>query len=73
MVAVVVVGAELIAKVDDSISKGTMVENGKKHRQKSNLIIYFPTSEGVSEVSGVSEWTSEWPCTAVCIFDCSRP
>ena len=26
-----------------------MVENGKKHRQKSHLIIHFPTSEGVSE------------------------
>ena len=29
----------------------TMVENRKKHRQNSNLIIPFPTSEGVSEVS----------------------
>ena len=29
----------------------TMVENGKKHRQNSHLIIHFPTSEGVSEVS----------------------
>ena len=28
-----------------------MVENGKKHRQNSHLIIRFPTSEGVSEVS----------------------
>ena len=32
-------------------SKRTMVENGKKHRQNSHLIIRFPTSEGVSEVS----------------------
>ena len=32
-----------------------MVENGKEHRQNSHLIIYFPTSEGVSEVSGASE------------------
>ena len=29
----------------------TMVENGKKHRQNSHLIIHFPTSEGVSEGS----------------------
>ena len=29
----------------------TMVENGKKHRQNSHIIIPFPTSEGVSEVS----------------------
>ena len=29
----------------------TMVENRKKHRQNSHLIIHFPTSEGVSEVS----------------------
>ena len=28
-----------------------MVENGKKHRQNSNLIIHCPMSEGVSEVS----------------------
>ena len=33
-----------------------MVENGKKHRQNSHLIIHCPTSKGVSEVSeGVSE------------------
>ena len=32
-----------------------MVENEKKHRQNSHLIIHFPTSEGVSEVSGASE------------------
>ena len=32
-----------------------MVENRKKHRQNSQLIILFPTSEGVSEVSGASE------------------
>ena len=30
---------------------GTMVENGRKHRQNSNLTIHCPTSEGVSEVS----------------------
>ena len=38
-----------------------MVENGKKHRQNNYLIIHFPTSEGVSEVSeesGVSERVS---------------
>ena len=34
-----------------SSSSYTMVENGKKHRQNSHLIIYFPTSKGVSEVS----------------------
>ena len=28
-----------------------MVENRKKHRQNSHLIIPFPMSEGVSEVS----------------------
>ena len=28
-----------------------MGQNRKKHRIKSNLIIHFPTSEGVSEVS----------------------
>ena len=31
--------------------QGTMVENRKKHRQNSHLIIYFPMSEGVSGVS----------------------
>ena len=31
--------------------KGTMVENGKKHRQNCHPIIHCPTSEGVSEVS----------------------
>ena len=31
--------------------KCTMVENGKKDRQNIYLIIYFPTSEGVSKVS----------------------
>ena len=29
----------------------TKVENGKKHRQNIHLIIHFPMSEGVSEVS----------------------
>ena len=29
----------------------TMVENRKKHRKNSHLIIHCPTSEGVSEVS----------------------
>ena len=33
------------------IRRYTMVENRKKHRQNSHLIILFPTSEGVSEVS----------------------
>ena len=32
----------------------TMVENRKKHRQNSNLINHFPTSEGVSERA--NEW-----------------
>ena len=32
-------------------SPGTVVENGKKHRQNSHLIIHCPTSEGVSKVS----------------------
>ena len=36
-----------------------MVKNRKKHRQNSHLIIYCPTSEGVSErVSGASERAS---------------
>ena len=39
----------------------TMVENGKKHRQNSNLINQFPTSEGVSEVS---ERANEWAVRA---------
>ena len=34
----------------------TMVENGKKHRINSHLIIHVPTSKGVSKVS---EGTSE--------------
>ena len=38
-------------------SFSTMVENVKKHRQISHLIIHFPTSEGVSEVS---ERANEW-------------
>ena len=29
----------------------TVVENRKKHRQNSHLLIHFPMSEGVSEVS----------------------
>ena len=33
----------------------TMVENRKKHRQNSHLIIHFPTSER----------TSEWPSTVI--------
>ena len=78
----------------------TMVENRKKHRQNSQLIILFPTSEGASEVSEqanewvqrrarakravrsketsercerMSERTSEWPSTSVCILGCFRP
>ena len=35
--------------------QGAMVENRKKHRQNSHLIIDCPTSEGVSKVSGASE------------------
>ena len=36
---------------------GTVVENGKKHRQNIHLINHFPPSEGVSEVSKrVNEW-----------------
>ena len=38
-------------EVNRMIPMGTMVENGKKHRQNSHLINHFPTSEGVSEVS----------------------
>ena len=34
-----------------AFAKGAMVENRKRHRQNSNLINDFPTSEGVSEVS----------------------
>ena len=42
----------------------TMVENGKKHRQNSHLIIHFPTSEGVSEVSErANEW-AQWRARA---------
>ena len=35
-----------------------MVQNRKKHWKNSHLIIHFPTSEGVSEVSA-AERTSE--------------
>ena len=35
----------------------TMVQNRKKHRINSHLIIHFPTSEGVSKVS---ERANEW-------------
>ena len=38
---------------------GTMVQNKKKHTQKSYSIIHFPMSEEVSEVSEVSERASE--------------
>ena len=31
--------------------EGTMGQNRKKHRINSHLIIHFPTSSGVSEVS----------------------
>ena len=59
------------------IQRPTMVENGKKHNQNSHLIIHFPTSEGMSEVSEwcerTSERTSEWPSTSVCILGCYRP
>ena len=52
----------------------TMVENGKKHRQNSHLIIHCPTSEGVSEVSEqTSERTSEWPSIYVPILGYSAP
>ena len=42
-------GFERISKQQKE--RGTMVKNRKKHRQNSHLIIHFPTSEGVSEVS----------------------
>ena len=48
----------------------TMVENGKKHRQNSHLIIHFLTSERCERTS---ERTSEWPSTSVCILGCYRP
>ena len=32
-------------------SRAQLVEIGKEHRQNSHLLIHFPTSEGVSEVS----------------------
>ena len=41
----------------------TMVENGKKHRQNSNLINHFPTSER----------TSEWPSTYIWVLFYYRP
>ena len=51
----------------------TMVENRKKHRKNSHPIIYCPTSEGVSKASErankrMSERTSEWPSTYICVF-----
>ena len=48
----------------------TMVENRKKHRQNSHLIIHFTTSERCERTS---ERTSEWPSTSVCILGCYRP
>ena len=60
---------ERLAKVADRTHhthawprKGTMVENGKKHRQNCHLIIHCPTSER----------TSKWPGTSVCILGCYR-
>ena len=50
----IVAKLDIFDSIDEiSISKreSTMVENGKKHRQNCYLIIHFPTSEGVSEVS----------------------
>ena len=41
--------------------QSTMVDNRKEHRQNSHLIIHFPTSEGVSEVS---ERANEWAVRA---------
>ena len=38
-------------EVQEGEEEDTMVENGKKDRQNSHLIIHCPTSEGVSEVS----------------------
>ena len=45
----------------------------KKHRQNSNLINHFPTSEGVSEVSERANERTEWPSTSFCILGCFRP
>ena len=44
------IGFQTIIELDNP-GKGTMVENGKKRRQNSHLIIHCPTSEEVSEVS----------------------
>ena len=54
---------------------GTMVENGKKHRQNSHLIIGFPTSEGASEVSKrANKWAQRraWVKRAVQSERCER-
>ena len=53
-----------------SFLQSTRVENGKKHRQNSHPILYFPTSERCERMS---ERTSEWPSTYVSILVCSRP
>ena len=52
------------------ITFGTMVENGKKHRQNSHPIFHCPTSERCERTS---ERASEWPSTSVCILGCYRP
>ena len=40
-------------------NRDTMVENGKKHKINSHLLIHRPTSEGVSKVSEWAKWASE--------------
>ena len=42
---------EFVASKAGKSEHATLVQNRKKHRQNSHLIIHCPTSEGVSEVS----------------------
>ena len=58
------------SKLVSGVGDCTMVENGKKHRQNSHIMIHFPTSERCERTS---ERTIEGPSTAVCIFGCYRP
>ena len=46
---------------------------GTKPGHFETSIIHFPTSEGVSEVSGASKRTSEWPSTYISLLVCFRP
>ena len=64
------------ALIESNFLPCTMVEDGKKHRQNSHLIIHFLTNEGVSEVSErANEWAQRRAGAkqAVSILVCSRP